>query len=142
MYTFRNVLVASPQIEARRALVAVLNGEGLGTISVSRAKDCRNVLATHSVQLIFCDTQLSDGTYRDVLAMMAVARQEVPVVVISRLADWNEYREILLAGGFDLIASPCHASDVLRILSQVKTQDPLAGDSISPSRRIQFHLRS
>jgi DNA-binding NtrC family response regulator len=136
MYTFRNVLVASPQIEARRALVALLNGEGLGTISVSRAKDCRDVLATHSVQLIFCDIQLTDGTYRDVLATMAAARQEIPVVVTSRLADWNEYGEILRAGGFDLIASPCHASDVLRILSQVRTEDPAAVDSVCPSRRI------
>src|ERR1700674_3542614 len=85
------VLVASPDIQSRRTLVDILNREGLSTIGVSRVRDCQDVLAIQAVQLIFCESRLSDGDYRDVLALAQSAKQKVRVVVTSRLADWHEY---------------------------------------------------
>ena len=56
--------------------------------------------------------QLPDGTYRDVLRIIRSLNKDVPLVVTSRLADWDEYFEVLQHGAFDLIASPCQPKDV------------------------------
>jgi DNA-binding NtrC family response regulator len=126
MNTSQHILVASPEIESRRMLVAVLNEEGLSTISVSRVRDCQDVLTTRFIRLVFCEPRLSDGNYRDVLAAARGLKHQVRVVVTSRLADWIECRDALREGAFDHIASPCHPTDVLRVLLQVKHEEAVA----------------
>jgi len=73
--------------------------------------------------VIFCDRCLADGSYRHVLLAAANSKNHVPVVVTSKLADRDEYREVLREGAWDLIASPCHPTDVLRILGQVDREE-------------------
>ncbi len=117
------VLVASPDIQSRRTLVDILNREGLSTIGVSRVRDCQDVLTIQAVQLIFCESRLSDGDYRDVLALAQSAKQKVRVVVTSRLADWHEYGEAMREGAFDLILSPCRPPDVVKVLTLIRREE-------------------
>jgi DNA-binding NtrC family response regulator len=112
------ILVASSELHNRRALVAILNEEGWSTISVSRVRDCRELLATQDINLIFCDPLLTDGNYRDLLTAGRSLELEIPLVVTSRLADWDEYLQAVHHGAFDLIPSPCPRADVLRLISQ------------------------
>jgi DNA-binding NtrC family response regulator len=125
MNVTRHILVASPDLASRRALVAVINEEGYSTITVARVRDCQDLLQTHDIRMIFCDRRLADGTYRDVLAAAGTSKLPVPVVVNSRLAGWEEYREVLREGAWDLIACPCHPVDVLRILGQLNRDENL-----------------
>jgi DNA-binding NtrC family response regulator len=129
-----HILVASPDLASRRALVAVINEEGHSTITVSRVRDCQDLLQTHDIRMIFCDRRLADGTYRDVLAAARTSKHQVPVVVNSRLAGWEEYREVLREGAWDLIACPCHPADVLRILGQVNGDENLDPGSVAEPR--------
>jgi DNA-binding NtrC family response regulator len=117
------VLVASPDIQSRRTLVDILNREGLSTIGVSRVRDCQDVLTIQAVQLIFCESRLSDDDYRDVLALAQSAKQRVRVVVTSRLADWHEYGEAMREGAFDLILSPCRPPDVVKVLTLIRREE-------------------
>ena len=109
------ILVVSSELHNRCALADILNREHWETICASTVNQCRQVLAKRNVTLVFCDRQLPDGTYCDVLSFIRSSNVNVPVVVTSRLADWNEYFEVLNEGGFDLIASPCHATEVIRV---------------------------
>ena len=77
----------------------------------------------------FCERDLSDGTHRDLLAMTRSQGRSVCLVVTSRLADWDEYREALNDGAFDLIASPSQAADVVRVLNQAHRDDKMTGAS-------------
>jgi len=45
-------------------------------------------------------------------------------VVTSRLADWDEYFEVLQHGVFDLIASPCQPSDAIWVTLQAQHDVP------------------
>jgi DNA-binding NtrC family response regulator len=117
------VLVASSDLEGRRALLEVLKQEGLEALSASRISECQEILATQHVTLAFCDRRLVDGTYRDLLAAARSAKQTVRVVVTSRLADWDEYLDALHHGAFELIASPCQPTDVLWAISQAKREE-------------------
>jgi DNA-binding NtrC family response regulator len=77
------ILVASSELENRRALAAMLEKEGYDTICVSRASECKEVLETQSVGLVFCDRRLTDGGYRDVVAAARATQGKVRVVVTS-----------------------------------------------------------
>lgn len=125
MKTPTQILVASSELESRRALADILKKEGYDTICVSRASECKEFLETHDVGLVFCDRRLTDGSYRDVLAVTRGSQGKVRVVVTSRLADWDEYLEALHHGAFDLIASPGRPTDVLwAILQARREQEP------------------
>jgi DNA-binding NtrC family response regulator len=107
------ILVISSEWESRRALADILHRECWNSICASAVNECQEVLARRNVTLVFCDRRLPDGTYRDVLRIIRSLDTEVPLVVTSRLADWNEYFEVLQHGAFDLIASPCRPTDAI-----------------------------
>jgi DNA-binding NtrC family response regulator len=117
------ILVASSELENRRALADILEKEGYDTICVSKASECKEVLQARKVGLVFCDRRLSDGSYRDVVAAARASQGKTRVVVTSRLADWNEYLEALHLGAFDLIASPCRPTDVLWAILQARREE-------------------
>ena len=128
------VLVVSSELEHRRALNEILRGEGHETICASRVSECQQALQTQSVFLIFCDRRLSDGNYRDVVAATRAAHQHARVIVTSRLADWDEYLDALQNGAFDLIASPCHPTDVLWSIVQARREDQEHATFVAPAR--------
>lgn len=109
------ILIVSSELHNRCALADILNREHWQTICASTVNQCREVLARRNVTLVFCERQLPDGTYCDVLNFIRSSNVNVPVVVTSRLADWNEYFEVLNEGGFDLIATPCYATEAIRV---------------------------
>jgi DNA-binding NtrC family response regulator len=81
--------------------------------------DCEEILASRDVDVIFCDSSLADGTYRDLLRQLKVADRKAKVVVTSRLAGWGEFLEAARLGAFDMIATPCVPSEVEWVISQV-----------------------
>ena len=113
MHEAIQILVVSSELQNRRALIDILEREDWHTICASTVKECQEALAGRNVTLLFCDRRLPDGTYCDVLKIIRSLKKKVPLVVTSRLADWDEYFEVLQRGAFDLIASPprptrCH----------------------------------
>src|ERR1700756_4271333 len=135
------ILVASPDLEQRRALTSILSQDGFDTISASRVTECQEILASQDVSLVFCERRLSDGTYRDVLAFSKQLKQKVRLVVTSRLADWDEYLEALHHGAFDLIASPCQPTDVLWTIIQARREEHERSAFVSPSKATESAVR-
>lgn len=110
--------MATTELEARRRIAQVLKQEGWDVTCASCVKDCGETLANRQVRMIFCDYRFPDGTYRDVLHLVRAVEPKVPVVVMSRLADWDEYLDVLRQGAFDLIASPSEPTDLLLAVSR------------------------
>src|SRR5256714_6563147 len=127
------ILVASPEIESRRALTTILRNEGHETLTASRLGEVKEALDSQNIGIIFCDRRIADGNYRDVLALTRTQQKPVKVVVTSRLADWDEYLEALHHGAFDLIASPCRPTDVLWALIQARREDHERAAFVAPS---------
>jgi DNA-binding NtrC family response regulator len=128
------ILIVSSELEHRRALNDILRKEGYETICASRVSECQEALQTQNVSLIFCDRRISDGNYRDVVALTRAANQRIRVVVTSRLADWDEYLDALHHGAFDLIASPCQPTDVLWAMVQARREDAERANFIAPAK--------
>jgi len=128
------ILIVSSELESRRALNEVLRKDGHETICASRVSECQEALQTQRVSLVFCDRRLSDGNYRDVVAATRAAHRHARVIVTSRLADWDEYLDALHNGAFDLIASPCHPTDVLWSIVQARREDQEHATFVAPAR--------
>lgn len=117
------VLVISSELGNRRALLEVLNREHWGTICTSTVSESQELLATRDLRLVFCEGQLSDGTHRDVLKTMRSLNANIPLVVTSRVADWDEYLGVLQQGAFDLIESPCKPTDVTWVIRRAQCEN-------------------
>ena len=114
-----DAIVVSSDIESRRQLKRILDGSGIDTICSSGISDCQEILASRDVDLIFCDSSLVDGTYRDLLQQLKLVDRKVKVVVTSRQAGWEEFLEAARLGAFDMIATPCVPTEVEWVISQV-----------------------
>ena len=116
------ILVIASDPETRKALSSILQTEGLKSVQASQLSEGRALLASQPVGMVFCERHLADGTYLDLLPAAQSKAGHVPVVVTSRLADWDEYLEALRHGAVDLIASPFKKSDVSSALEQARRE--------------------
>lgn len=137
------VLVVSSDVEKRRELAAILRRENIDAIRAGTVRECRAILAKDGVGLIFCDKQLLDGTYRDLIAASRAMKSRARVVVTSHEGEWDEYLEAMRLGAFDVIASPCRPTDVewmviqarrderIRVRQVLASHPMLAADSVA-----------
>ena len=107
-----DILVASSDLEGRRALSNILDKLGVDPLTSSSVRECKELIASERVGLIFCDRLLADGNCYDLLNASRGGRTKTRVVVMSSTADWDEFLEAMRLGAFDVIASPCRATDV------------------------------
>ena len=64
----RHVLLALSDKDGHGVLVSTLAGMGLDPIYASTLKEARSVLTREPVAIMFCEDQLEDGTFRDILS--------------------------------------------------------------------------
>ena len=107
------VLVVDSDEKIREMVFAIAVKLGEIPIACSSCEKARRLLAQHHFKVVFCRDTLSDGEYVEVVR----AAEAVPVVVLSRFAEWGLYLAALQAGAFDYIACPPNEAELDRILS-------------------------
>ncbi len=109
------VLVASADPDNGRKLGSVLSECGLDPVLASTLQEAQSLLAKPDISLVFCDTQLTDGTFREILRLTEAA--SIPLVVVSRVHETRQYLEAMRLGAFDFVASPYRRSEVEHIVA-------------------------
>ena len=61
-----------------------------------------------------CESNLPDGSWKDVIDRTARAANPPAVIVTSRLADDRLWSEVLNRGGYNVLLKPFRALEVLR----------------------------
>ena len=112
------VLVAFADPEQRQVISAFLTQCGFCPVVANSIREITAALAEQRLSLIFCSSELPDGSFRDVLAEVH-RTTKVPVVVASRTGCWEEYLKALQQGAFDLIATPCRADELRHIVNRL-----------------------
>jgi DNA-binding NtrC family response regulator len=74
--------------------------------------EARIFMTAQKFRVVFCHDTLPDGDFRGVVS----AAKPTPVVVLSRLAEWDHYLAALRAGAFDYIACPPDSAETERIV--------------------------
>jgi DNA-binding NtrC family response regulator len=114
------VLVVSSDSVLRHRLADILATLGLNPLVLGSLAECQEVLAHRRVGLVFCDPKMEDGNYRDLLEAYPAPIERPRVVVTSATADWDEFKEAMRCGAFDVISVPCRQTDVEWMVVQAK----------------------
>src|ERR1700722_46228 len=112
MYAPWQVVIASADVEERRAMRDILAKLGLDSIVASTVRGCKEIMTQEMVGLFFCARSLGDGDYRDLLVAGRAAGRRIRIVLATRLTDWDEYLEAMRLGAFDVISAPSRPTDV------------------------------
>ena len=141
MPNLQEVLVVSSDDEVRRNLAGIVGLWGLEPVLCATAADSRAALTRYPICVVVCEDQLADGNYRDLVEAVARTTADAPVIVVSHLADWNEYMNAVRAGAFDYIALPPRRTEIERAiknaLNERSRQNQLEdGEVHQPSNRI------
>lgn len=141
MPNLREVLVVSSDDEIRRNLMGIVGLWGLEPVLCATVADSRAALIRYPICVVVCEDQLADGNYRDIVEAVERSTSNAPVIVVSYLADWNEYMNAVRAGAFDYIALPPRRTEIERAiknaLNERSRQNQLeAGEVHQPSNRI------
>jgi len=96
------VLVVDSDEKSRETVFANAVKHGEIPIACSSCKEAKSFLAEHHFKVLFCGDNLSDGEYAEVIR----AAKPIPVIVLSRFAEWGLYIAALQAGAFDCIVCP------------------------------------
>jgi DNA-binding NtrC family response regulator len=113
------IAVVSSDPALRCQVADVLVALGIDPVRLSTLRECERLLAERHVGLVFCAPRLADGNYQDFLAAYTTSVRP-RMVVTSRTADWDEYKEAMQCGAFDMIPVPCRRNDVEWLVIQAK----------------------
>ena len=69
------------------------------------------------VAVVICAAELSDGSWKDLLAGLVAQRVPPRLIVASRLADDGLWAEVLDRGGYDVLSMPFEPPEVIRVVS-------------------------
>jgi len=109
------VLVVSSDSDNGRKLGSILSECGLDPIPTSTLEETQSLLGKRDMLLVFCDAELADGTFREVLRLAEAVK--IPVVVASRVHETLQYLEAMRLGAFDFITTPYRRSELEHIVA-------------------------
>ena len=67
-------------------------------------------------RVVVTESELPDGTWRDVLSSLDGVPNPPPLIVVSRLADERLWADVLNRCGFDVLAKPFARDEVTRVI--------------------------
>ena len=68
------------------------------------------------ISIVFCERDLPDGTWRNILEHLWSAGERPLLIVTSRTADEWLWAEVLNLGGYDVLAKPLEGKEVRHAL--------------------------
>jgi DNA-binding NtrC family response regulator len=110
------VLSVSGDSEDHTILERILDGQRFQISTVTSCQEALEFLCHDRASVIFCDHSMKDGTWRDLLSRVSAGAEPPLVIVTSRLADDHLWAEVLNLGGWDVLAKPFRAPEVLHVL--------------------------
>jgi DNA-binding NtrC family response regulator len=110
------ILVVCAEEEHRERVVETIWMCGLRPACCSSLSEALSLLDRQYFSVVFCEDTLPDGDFRTVLSETRKSATDVPLIVLSRFADWDAYLSAIGAGAFDYIACPPDSGETKRIL--------------------------
>lgn len=111
------ILLVSPAPEDHLFLQPLLSVAGRRTYFVRTYREAVAVLCRDRIAVIICERDLPDGKWKDLLSQIAPLSDPPCLIVASRLADEFLWAEVLNLGGYDVLAKPFDAEEVVRVVA-------------------------
>lgn len=122
-----SVLLIGPEDRQRSVLHSILQEAGCRTLVCARCRHAIELIKFASV--VICEHSLPDGTWQDVLRTAQALTRAPALIVTSRLAGGDLWAEVLNLGGYDVLAQPFRAEEVLWIVRSAHRRLPVLGET-------------
>lgn len=109
------VMIGPQDLASWDHLTNVLESRGLGLTRYRSVQEVRRALSGENVLVVFCENQLIDGTYEDLLMAAREVRSRTRIVVAPSSQSQAESRTYLRAkelGAFDVLRESYGPKDV------------------------------
>jgi DNA-binding response OmpR family regulator len=124
-----NVLFVSPSAEENRTLSRILNDSAWRLSRVSGYEKAITYLTRNRVAIVVCESELPDGSWRDILLDIRSHSAPPVLIVTSRQADEYLWAEVLNLGGYDLLSEPFDDEEVRRVIGNACTRITVSSQS-------------
>ena len=111
-----SLLAVSSEEDNCESLKVILSRSRWTVLSASSYFEAARLLKKAVPDLVVCDRNLPDGSWKDVYREAAGSTAAPTMVVVSRKADERLWAEVLSMGCFDLLLRPFESSEVSRVL--------------------------
>jgi DNA-binding response OmpR family regulator len=112
-----NVLLISPFEKDSSDLCEILGQSGWQQHDARTKREALEFLRDNPTPIVICESELADGTWKDVLSEIAALESPPALVVTSRLADDALWAEVLHLGGFNVLSKPLDTKEVMHVVS-------------------------
>ena len=84
--------------------------------TVESWRKAKLVVHCHGLSVVVTESELPDGTWRDVLSSLDDVPNPPLLIVASRLADERLWADVLNRCGFDVLAKPFKRDEAIRVI--------------------------
>lgn len=124
MSTIPSVLIISTNPAHQDQASEIVRHMGLQPVICATLTDARPLLEHDRFEVVLCGDDLPDCNLATAIRVISATTGGAPVIVLSRLADWDAYMLALRAGAFDYIACPARSVESERILRMALSAKP------------------
>lgn len=118
----RIVLFVSPNDEDHRALIHILPPAGWSLDSAFDCVEAIKSLEAEFAPVVIVERDLPDGNWKTLHNRLIQMPFPPKLIVTCRLADERLWAEVLNLGGFDALAQPFYAREVLHSINSACSQ--------------------
>jgi DNA-binding response OmpR family regulator len=116
--TRKNVMLAiSSDVEDHKTVRGILDGSEWHALACKTYGQARPLLREASA--VLCEQNLPDGDWKRVLRELQNMLDPQRLLVMSRLADSQLWAEVLNLGGYDVLAKPLRAQELLWTIATI-----------------------
>ena len=106
-----NILVVCSDLELRRSISTILVSLGFDPICASRVSQCRELIHSKSIGLIFCDQYFDDGDYRDI-ATACRSAQGFCYLIVTAPAHGTGDEQAMRQEVFGIVRVPLRPTEI------------------------------
>ncbi len=107
------VLAISPLEDDHLHLERILRDAHAGVQPARSCREALEILGHRAIAVVICERDLPDGDWKAILSATRPLEQPPPLIVCSRAADEFLWAEVLNLGGWDVLAKPFEAKEVI-----------------------------
>lgn len=114
----RKALMLAIDPGASQRISEVLDRCGFETVLLSTVAELRSCIRESEISVLVCEEMFPGGNYKEVLRVTRGVGGHIPVVIFSRLADWDQYLEAIRPGAFDCRRYPFRTGELRWVVNR------------------------